>query len=111
MMADFAHWYCREDYERIRQIMNDGGELPKTFDAWERGAKRSLSHAKENGFIFQQIRLDPNEFVAFCEEKKIPHDSRARASFARERGLARERDAHIARTIAWEERARGLSRG
>jgi hypothetical protein len=34
-MADFAAWFRREDYERIREIMEDSDRLPPSFDEWE----------------------------------------------------------------------------
>ena len=31
-MADFAAWFRREDYERVREIMEDSDRLPPNFD-------------------------------------------------------------------------------
>jgi hypothetical protein len=33
-MADFAAWFRREDYERIREIMEDSDRLPPSFDEY-----------------------------------------------------------------------------
>jgi len=89
-MADFANWYRREDYERIRQIMDDGDEMPRTFDEWEVSAKRTIARAASIGVILKIVVFDPDEFVAFCDAKKIPRGSQARAMFATERGLAKD---------------------
>src|SRR5262249_9714136 len=34
-MPQCAPWYRREDYDRIRAIMDDGPLMPPTFDEWE----------------------------------------------------------------------------
>jgi hypothetical protein len=89
-MADFAPWYRREDYERIRQIMDDGDEFPPTFDEWEVNAKRGIERAASMDFILKPITFDPDEFLTFCDAKKIPRDSKARAMFGIERGRAKD---------------------
>jgi hypothetical protein len=39
-----------------------------TFDEWETTAKRQLADAKSNGVVIKPVHLDPDEFVAFCEQ-------------------------------------------
>src|SRR5262249_48343984 len=34
-----ALWFRREDYQRIRQVMDDGDGYPAEFDAWEARAR------------------------------------------------------------------------
>ena len=43
-MADFAAWFRREDYERIREIMEDRDRLPPSFDEWELLAKSRVAN-------------------------------------------------------------------
>ena len=45
-MADFAAWFRREDYERIREIMEDSDRLPPSFDEWELLAKSRVPSAE-----------------------------------------------------------------
>ena len=42
-MADFAAWFRREDYERIREVMEDSDRLPPSFDEWELLAKSRVA--------------------------------------------------------------------
>jgi hypothetical protein len=88
-MADFAAWYRRVDYQRIRQIMNDGHEFPGTFDQWEQAAKRQMARAKAAGVVLKPVILDPDEFITFCNVKNLPQGSQARALFGIDRGLAK----------------------
>jgi hypothetical protein len=50
-MADFAAWFRREDYGRIREIMEDSDRLPPSFDEWELLAKSRVAKAKRDGSL------------------------------------------------------------
>jgi hypothetical protein len=43
-MADFAAWFRREDYEHIREIMEDSDRLSPSFDEWELLAKSRVAN-------------------------------------------------------------------
>ena len=87
-MADFAAWFRREDYGRIREIMEDSDRLPPSFDEWELLAKSRVAKAKRDGIILKPVMLDPDTFVAFCKARKMRPNGEARAKFAVDRGLA-----------------------
>src|SRR5262249_12982929 len=77
-------WYRRKDYRRIRSIMDDGDEFPKTFDEWERTAKRRLASAAAAGVTIEPVILDPGEFLAYCKAKNFSErGDRERNIFAR----------------------------
>jgi hypothetical protein len=56
-MAHAAVWYRRDDYERIRSMMDDGPKLPATFDEWERMAKSQLAQTAASGLTLQKVIL------------------------------------------------------
>jgi hypothetical protein len=86
-MPHVAPWYRREDYKRIRSIMDDGSKLPRTFDEWEKVAKAQLASAAKQGVIIKPVILDPDEFFAYCKDEKLSQrGSRERSMFA----IARE---------------------
>jgi hypothetical protein len=87
-MADFAAWFRREDYDRIREIMEDGERLPPSFDEWEQLAKSQVANAKRGGIIIKPVMLDPDKFIAFCRAKKMKPNGPARSKFAIDRGIA-----------------------
>jgi hypothetical protein len=97
-MADFAAWFRREDYERIREVMEDSDRLPPSFDEWELLAKSRVAKAKRDGITLKPVMLDPDTFVAFCKARKIRPNGEARAKFAVDRGLAE--------SMHWPERTR-----
>jgi hypothetical protein len=85
-MPHFAAWFRREDYQRIRQIMDDSDKFPPDFDAWEERAKGQVEEAKRQGLIITPVPLDPDAFLAFCETEKMSPNGEARAKFAISRG-------------------------
>lgn len=89
-MADFATWYRREDYQRIREVMDDGEEMPATFDDWERRSKSTVARAKAAGANLEPVIIDPDVFIAFCARLNIPRDSESRHQFLIARSLARD---------------------
>src|SRR4026209_1874433 len=52
-MADFAAWFRREDYERIREVMEDSDRLPPSFDEWELLAKSRGGEAERDGITLE----------------------------------------------------------
>jgi hypothetical protein len=87
-MVHFAAWFRREDYQRIRQIMDDSDKFPPEFDAWEARARGQMKEAARHGLIITPVILDPDEFLAFCATDKLPPSGEARAKFATTRGSA-----------------------
>jgi hypothetical protein len=86
-MAHFAAWFRREDYQRIRHIMDDSDNFPADFDAWEQRAMGQAKEAKRHGLIITPVSLDPDEFLAFCEVEKRSPNREARVKFAISRAV------------------------
>ena len=63
---------------------DDGNKFPKTFDEWERKAKRRLASAAAAGVPIQRVILDPVEFLTYCKAKNFSaRGDRERNMFAR----------------------------
>ena len=80
-MSHFAGWYRREDYQRIREIVVDGSKFPAEFDEWRETAKKQVKDAKLAGLIIKAVFIDPDDFLAFCNETEIQCDGEAKAKF------------------------------
>jgi hypothetical protein len=89
-VSDFAAWYRRQDYNRIREIMDDGNRFPATFNEWEKTAKSQVARAAAHVITIKPVILDPEEFVAFCDGQKIPRGSKERGMFAVARATAKD---------------------
>jgi hypothetical protein len=81
-MSNYALWPTRDNYQRFREIMDDGDKLPVTFEEWEKLAKRQMAGAKQMGVILKAVPFDPDEFIAFCNQRKLPRGSEARGLYA-----------------------------
>jgi hypothetical protein len=77
-----AGWYRREDYERIRLMMDDPDNFPETFDEWAKLAEGQLSQFIAQGMPVEKVIIDPDGFAAFCREAKIKPDREARVRYA-----------------------------
>ena len=85
----FAPWYRREEYALIREIMDDGKDtFPLSFDEWEKNAESERAVAKREGVSIIPVLFAPDEFFAFCREKKISPNRATAAAFAGSRGAA-----------------------
>jgi hypothetical protein len=89
-MTDFAPWFRRKDYNRVREIMDDGDKFPTTFDDWEVLAKSQMARAAAAGITINPIILDPEDFITFCDGEKIPRGSKERGLYAVARGTAKD---------------------
>ena len=81
-----AAWYRREDYERVRDIMEDGDQFPATYEEWENRAKLVMADAKARGNPVRLIEVDLDEFVAYCREEVIPQGAEARMQYTLAKG-------------------------
>jgi hypothetical protein len=87
----FAAWYRREDYDRFREIMDDGAELPRTFKEWEQAATTQMNIVKQGGVDIQPVLIDPDEFLEYCTERLLSPGKTARLKFAMHKGLEKSR--------------------
>jgi hypothetical protein len=76
-----APWYRREDYERIRGMMDDIDNFPETFDEWNDLAESQLADFVAQGMPVEKVIVDPDRFAAFCAQAKIKPDYQARVQY------------------------------
>jgi len=75
-------WYDRADYERIREIMVDGQNLPASFDDWQAKAQRLEAEQRRVGRTTVRAHIDPEQFVAWCAGDNRQVDAKARIAWA-----------------------------
>lgn len=75
-------WVERMDYLRARALMVDGDLWPNEYDVWRREAERAMESLASEGVSPVKVRLDPEEFLAWCHANDCPADSGARLAFA-----------------------------
>ena len=77
-------WYDRRDYPVLLKLFSDPDKLPATYDAWLDRAERVERQFKRAGFAVARIWIRPVAFAAWCKERNVSPDQRARLTFANE---------------------------
>jgi hypothetical protein len=75
-------WFDRESYPRILEIMVDHDLLPQSYDRWLKQAYRVLEKARRDGKKPIRAHIDPDRFLAWCNDNGWLPDSVARLAYA-----------------------------
>jgi hypothetical protein len=76
-------WFRREDYDRIRLIVDDPDNFPDSFDEWLDLADRQFAHwLRATNVRVEKVIIDPDGFAAFCTQTEIEADACARVGYA-----------------------------
>jgi hypothetical protein len=77
-------WYARGDYPALLKLFSDPHMLPATYDAWLERAEGIERQFQKAGFALARIWIRPVPFAAWCKERNVSPDQRARLTFANE---------------------------
>ena len=77
-------WYRESDFPRVLQLFGDADITTHNYERWLKDAQRIFDSFKREGYIVEKAYLDPDTFPAWCAERGIKADSRARDRFADE---------------------------
>jgi len=77
-------WYARGNYPALLKLFSDPDKLPATYDAWLKRAELTEKQFQKAGFGVARIWIRPRPFAAWCKEREIFPDQRARLTFANE---------------------------
>jgi hypothetical protein len=86
-------WFDPESYPRILEVMADRDLMPATYDRWLKESLRVLEKARREGQRPIRAHIDPDQFLAWCDDNDWPPDGLARlayAGFVARRSLLRE---------------------
>lgn len=75
-------WYRMDDYDAARSIMEDRDRLPLTYAQWRISAEQGEKQMRRLGWATVRAYIDPAQFVAWCRERGLKVDSKARNAFA-----------------------------
>jgi hypothetical protein len=85
-------WYREENYDQLRRLFSDGARLHSTFTGWLAAATSGEAHLKSQGQSVVRVDIDPATFPAWCAERGIAADSKARSRYAGEVASLEERE-------------------
>jgi hypothetical protein len=78
-------WFGPEEYARICQIVLDPRSFPFEYDRWRETAERDERYWKRRGELVVRVKIDPDELLAWCAERKVEPNRNAIETFAFER--------------------------
>ena len=77
-------WYARGEYPALLKLFSDPDKLPATYDGWLKRAELTEKQLQKAGFGVAKIWIRPRPFAAWCKEREVFSDQRARLTFANE---------------------------
>jgi hypothetical protein len=77
-----AFWIRRQDYERIRSMVDDPDNLSGSFDEWLEIAQQHEAQFIAQGMPVERMVVDPYRFATWCRKRKIKADQKARMEYA-----------------------------
>ena len=77
-------WYSAEQWSRLRQVADDPETLEETYEEWIAMAENAVRDLKNAGISIEQIPIDTEDLVAWCNLKGRDINGEARASLATE---------------------------
>jgi hypothetical protein len=77
-------WYQRDDYPALLKLFSDPHMLPETYDAWLERTEGVELQFQKAGFAVARIWIHPLPFAAWCKERNVSPDQRARLTFVNE---------------------------
>lgn len=83
--AILVPWYTREDYSAIRELMDDGGTLPDSYDEWLTQAERFVGRLGRGGIGILRVRLNSHAFRLWCQERGLKPNSHGRTQYTHEK--------------------------
>lgn len=75
-------WFHEKDYDRLRQMFDDGHKLPLTYKEWLQQVENRLERFKDSGTPIVKVYIEPEEFAAWCRAEGCKVDAQARSHFA-----------------------------
>lgn len=75
-------WYRLEDYDAAMTIMADRANLHRTYAEWRMAAEHGEKKMRRAGWATTRAYIDPATFAAWCGERGLNIDAKARNEFA-----------------------------
>jgi hypothetical protein len=76
-----VYWIREEDYPAVRDVLTDGGKLPRDWKDWLKMAEEMEQGLKAYGHVVLRVTIDPNTFPQWCAENGTSPGSEGRKKF------------------------------
>ena len=74
-------YYEKEDWEFFLSIVDDKENLHEKWEDWFKSYSNLKAHLISEGIVVRDIKININELVDYCLDRKIKIDGKARAQF------------------------------
>lgn len=75
-------WFRRENWERLLAIFADSQVMPTSYDQGLEKANSLKRRLEALGAVVVQVDIDPATFPAWCRDRGLRVDAKAREEFA-----------------------------
>lgn len=83
--------YSEADYEDILEMMDDGEDLPDTYQDWLDLSLETEQELLKQGYPVTRIMIQPEKFDSWCRINGLRPNAEARAEFAATQAMLKER--------------------
>jgi len=73
--------YSMEDWERLRKISDDKGQLEDTWLEWIYSFRRFEDDLRQRGIEYEDILIDLDELIEYCRIQGLRINSESRSRF------------------------------
>ena len=77
-------WFRAEQYEMLRALAADSDKMANTYEEWLANITKTMDHLRQNGMVVRRVDVEVTALVAWCEQRGIPLDGKARSIYAAE---------------------------
>ncbi len=75
-------WYQPEEWQRLKEVVDDPSSLDDCYEEWRQGAEKTISELRLNGQSVKKTAIKISALVSWCEAKGIKPNSKARSEYA-----------------------------
>ena len=74
-------YYEKKDWDYFLSVIADRHSMHKSWDDWYEAYSKLKANLISQGFFVREIKVDINELIDYCIDKKILNDGKARSQF------------------------------
>lgn len=74
-------WYLPEQWDKLRKISADRGDIEETFSEWEINAEKAAAKLARTGVTVTKVLVDVENLRKWCVEQGVIIDAAARSQF------------------------------
>jgi hypothetical protein len=78
-------WYREDQYALLRALATDTDSMADTYEQWHTGVNKTMDDLREQGIDARRVDVDIRELTAWCAERRMPLDGKARSTYAAEK--------------------------